>query len=863
MHTVRYKPPLSLSYNHSSYLFEDTFERNPLLITSTISSKCCCCCYYYDNISVYNRLGEVNPSYLSKGFSQSTLIKWSNSKRFYGFLPFSNLNRSSYNEKFGAFKEIKKHKQRGFWYDREKQFLSSMSDDYANDVEVMISLLTNEMDLEYVDVKDRKKISKEKKKVGSEVVKRDFKRHKGEKIPALTKSENLDLSRDSSSGEELEVKYDSYVNDVEVMLSLLTNEMDLESADVKDRKKINKERKKVGSRVVKGDFKRDKVEKIQALSKSENLDLTKGENFEVKCDGYVGKTSSSQYIKDSQKDCKTCNDKEFVQEKDEVLEKKDVVKAVYEESVGVRQDWRKKSEKKLNEEFCQHEPNIVIDPCRHYNYEVEKVSDESGSRTKYKRFEEMSNNDKSVIESKKKLIMDMETSKMHEPDMRGTYSLSESRIKSLKEKSTEVNDQIKKDNVEDIDTISDMKVAEVVGGSRSSSGSGPKGPSDEMWHVTDTSTQDPYETDTPDNVSDLSEHGEPVKTSGRSLWTVIGDVVRLHWKSPMSGSHTPNSGDAKGSSYMSASSETWFTSHDSNDENKKKKSIKGASSPYNNVGPSRSSSLTIIKESSPKIKRTSEVEETYKSVNDSMNGELKKRKVVHKAEEICKDNFDEWEKAYNFEANQRKIDEMFMKEALLEAKKAADVWEVPVGAVLVKDGQIITRGHNLVEELRDSTAHAELICIRKASTNLQTWRLLDTTLYVTLEPCPMCAGAILQARIDRVVWGAPNKLLGADGSWIRLLSDSNGASGSMETDMPPAPAHPFHPHISVTRGVLAVECAEVMQNFFRLRRSKKTGPTPAPEPLTPPSVTISHHDNPHHSNFLSKIHDAFKIIFCL
>ncbi|EPS62110.1 hypothetical protein M569_12681, partial [Genlisea aurea] len=120
-----------------------------------------------------------------------------------------------------------------------------------------------------------------------------------------------------------------------------------------------------------------------------------------------------------------------------------------------------------------------------------------------------------------------------------------------------------------------------------------------------------------------------------------------------------------------------------------------------------------------------------------------------------------------------------------------------------------------VEELRDSTAHAEMICIREASNVLRTWRLSETVLYVTLEPCPMCAGAILQARIDTVVWGAPNKLLGADGSWIRLFPNGDG------TEPPPPPVHPFHPNISIRRGVLASECADAMQQFFKLRRKKK------------------------------------------
>ncbi|KAL4574585.1 hypothetical protein LXL04_021419 [Taraxacum kok-saghyz] len=213
--------------------------------------------------------------------------------------------------------------------------------------------------------------------------------------------------------------------------------------------------------------------------------------------------------------------------------------------------------------------------------------------------------------------------------------------------------------------------------------------------------------------------------------------------------------------------------------------------------------------------------------------------------------FNEWE------------DEMFMREALLEAKKAADMLEVPVGALLVHRGQIISRGYNLVEELRDSTAHAEMICIREASKKLKSWRLSDTTLYVTLEPCPMCAGAILQARIGTVVWGAPNKLLGADGSWIRLFSDGDDQG----TDKPPAPLHPFHRNMVVRRGVLAAESAGIMQRFFRSRRNKKTEPEslipPEPEspiPSEPESLIPVYR---HHSSFLSKMRHAFKIIFCL
>ncbi|KAE9605649.1 putative tRNA(adenine(34)) deaminase [Lupinus albus] len=234
--------------------------------------------------------------------------------------------------------------------------------------------------------------------------------------------------------------------------------------------------------------------------------------------------------------------------------------------------------------------------------------------------------------------------------------------------------------------------------------------------------------------------------------------------------------------------------------------------------------------------------------------ELKQKKFQRNTQ-VLRDRFDDWEEAYNVEFEQRRIDEMFMKEALLEAKKAADTWEVPVGAVLVQNGKVIARGCNLVEELRDSTAHAEMICIREASGLLRTWRLSDTTLYVTLEPCPMCAGAILQARIDTVVWGAPNKLLGADGSWIRLFPDG-GESASEPRDMPPAPVHPFHPKIKIRRGVLASECADAMQQFFQLRRKKKKEESSNDQS----SLPITHH---HPSKFLNKIHDIFHVMFCL
>ncbi|XP_074336654.1 uncharacterized protein LOC141673817 [Apium graveolens] len=251
-------------------------------------------------------------------------------------------------------------------------------------------------------------------------------------------------------------------------------------------------------------------------------------------------------------------------------------------------------------------------------------------------------------------------------------------------------------------------------------------------------------------------------------------------------------------------------------------------------------------------------------ISEGKTGEMKQRKF-QRAKQVLKDRFDEWEEAYIFETEQRKNDETFMREALIEAKKAADVWEVPVGAVLVQHGKIIARGYNLVEELRDSTAHAEMICIREASNILRSWRLADTTLYVTLEPCPMCAGAILQARIDTIVWGAPNKLLGADGSWIRLFpGGGEGHSVSETADKAATPVHPFHPNIKLRRGVLASECSDVMQQFFQLRRKKKDkkpdkkpdSPTETPPPSCLPISTRP-------SKLLTKMHDAFHIMFCL
>lgn len=149
------------------------------------------------------------------------------------------------------------------------------------------------------------------------------------------------------------------------------------------------------------------------------------------------------------------------------------------------------------------------------------------------------------------------------------------------------------------------------------------------------------------------------------------------------------------------------------------------------------------------------------------------------------------------------LDERFMREALREARKAFDREEVPIGAVCVYQDRVIARGYNQVELLKDATAHAEMLVIGMASAELANWRLLDTTLYCTLEPCSMCAGALLNARVKRLVWGAPDLRQGANGSWVDLFANR----------------HPMH-QIEVKSGVLAAESAALMQEFFAKCRKR-------------------------------------------
>lgn len=148
--------------------------------------------------------------------------------------------------------------------------------------------------------------------------------------------------------------------------------------------------------------------------------------------------------------------------------------------------------------------------------------------------------------------------------------------------------------------------------------------------------------------------------------------------------------------------------------------------------------------------------------------------------------------------------EKFMKEALKEAKKAGEKLEVPVGCVIVKDGKIIARAHNLKETKADTTKHAEMIAIQKVSKKLGAWRLLDCEMYITLEPCSMCAGAIIQSRIKKVYIGAMDEKTGACGSVLNLLQD-----------------YPFNHIVEVETGIEKEECERILKEFFKKLRKMK------------------------------------------
>ncbi|MDR6120809.1 tRNA(adenine34) deaminase [Bacillus sp. SLBN-46] len=150
------------------------------------------------------------------------------------------------------------------------------------------------------------------------------------------------------------------------------------------------------------------------------------------------------------------------------------------------------------------------------------------------------------------------------------------------------------------------------------------------------------------------------------------------------------------------------------------------------------------------------------------------------------------------------LDEYYMSEAIKEAKKAEELMEVPIGAVLVMEDRIISRAHNLREREQNAVAHAELIAIEQACREIGSWRLEDATLYVTLEPCPMCSGAIILSRVKRVVYGASDPKGGCAGTLMNLLQDDR-----------------FNHQSEVTKGVLEGECGRLLSEFFRGLRERK------------------------------------------
>ena len=150
------------------------------------------------------------------------------------------------------------------------------------------------------------------------------------------------------------------------------------------------------------------------------------------------------------------------------------------------------------------------------------------------------------------------------------------------------------------------------------------------------------------------------------------------------------------------------------------------------------------------------------------------------------------------------VKEDFMKKALQQAKKAYDKLEVPVGAIIVKDGKLIASAYNQKETKIDTTKHAEILAIQKASKKLKSWRLIDCEMYVTLEPCPMCAGAIIQSRIKKVYYGALDEKTGAVGSKLNLFKDFK-----------------FNHKVEFENSILEKECRKLLQDFFKELRNNK------------------------------------------
>jgi tRNA(adenine34) deaminase len=164
------------------------------------------------------------------------------------------------------------------------------------------------------------------------------------------------------------------------------------------------------------------------------------------------------------------------------------------------------------------------------------------------------------------------------------------------------------------------------------------------------------------------------------------------------------------------------------------------------------------------------------------------------------------------------IDLVFMREAILEARLAEEKGEVPVGCVIVLDGEIVGRGHNLRETTQDPTAHAEIIAVQQAAAAVGSWRLERATLYVTLEPCPMCAGALVNARVARVVYGADDPKAGATTTLYAIGSDAR-----------------LNHRFELVPGVLASDCGTLLSSFFsRIRAARRAARALATEPASSP-----------------------------
>jgi len=160
------------------------------------------------------------------------------------------------------------------------------------------------------------------------------------------------------------------------------------------------------------------------------------------------------------------------------------------------------------------------------------------------------------------------------------------------------------------------------------------------------------------------------------------------------------------------------------------------------------------------------------------------------------------------EQRQEQIDERYMRMAIDAAQVAEENGDVPIGAVIVYQSQVIGRAYNQREQLKDPTAHAEIIALTQAASFVGSWRLHGCTIYVTLEPCPMCAGALVLGRLDRLVYGCPDPKTGACGSLYDIVRDQR-----------------LNHRLEVTPGVLADDCATLLQTFFQQRRNNNSRPT--------------------------------------